>query len=290
MKFSELLRQIIAFFALVRVQNILVLSLAFVLTAKYIFAPEASFLQLLTNPNFIFLLLASMISISSGYIINSFYDRKKDMINRPGKTLIEQQLDLNKRLYLYFFFNFTAVFLAWFISYRATIFFSVYIFLIWFYSHKVHNKTFIGNLFFAGLSIFPFFAIFLYFKRIDWFIFWHAIFLFLVLLLKDFVKSFVNLKGDVVTGNQTIPVKYGEQKAKYLIIFTSILLIAPMYILTQHQRIGNMKYYFAGFALLYFLGLFVFVKSHRAKTYAYFYTLIKVLLVAGVFSIALVNN
>jgi len=284
------MRQIISFFALVRVQNILILTIAFVLTAKYIFVPEISFVQLLTQRSFIFLLLASTISISSGYIINSFYDRKKDMINRPGKVLIEQQLDLKKQLYLYFFFNFSAVILAGFISYRAAVFFSAFIFLIWFYSHKIHAKTLVGNLYFAALSIFPFFAIFLYFKKMDWFIFWHAVFLFLILLIKDLVKNFVNIKGDLVENNMTLPIKYGEFKAKLMILFVSLLAMIPVYILTKDTGIGDMKYYFYIFILLYFSGFIFFYRSKTTQNYRYFYTLIKFLLVVGVFSVVLVQK
>jgi len=101
--YRHFIKQIISLFALVRVQNVLLLSIAFLLTAKYIFAPEESFKQLLRNINFDILLVSTALSIASGYIINSFYDYQKDLINRPGKTLLEQQLALNKRLYFYFF-------------------------------------------------------------------------------------------------------------------------------------------------------------------------------------------
>ncbi len=287
---AHFLRQIFSLFALVRVQNVLLLSVAFILTAKYIFVPDESFSQLLSNINFDILLLASAISIASGYIINSFYDYQKDMINRPDKTLIEHQLSLKKRLYLYFFLNFTAVILAGFISWRAALFFSVYIFLIWFYSHKIQRYAFVGNMFYAVLSIFPFFAIFLYFKKFDSFIFLHAIFLFLLLLLKDMIKTFINIKGDLAQNHQTLPVKYGEQKAKLILLFFSFLLLVPIWFLNRHETLGMMRYYFIAFVLLYFTGLVYFIIRQDLKTYKQFYLLIKILLVLGVFCIGLVNQ
>ena len=283
-------KQIFSLFALVRVQNILLLSIAFVLTAKYIFVPEKSFWDLLTNIKFDFLLLASAVSIASGYIINSFYDYNKDLINRPEITMIEHRLNQKKRLYLYFFLNFLAVLFASFISWRAALFFSVYIFLIWFYSHKIQHYAFWGNILYAVLSIFPFFGVFLYFKKFDAFIFWHAVFLFLLLLNKNIVKNFVNLKGDLAQAHQTLPVKFGDQKAKLILLISALLQLIPVYILAKHALLGNMKYYFWVFILLYYPGLFIFYHTRKISQYKHFYNLLKFLLVLGVFSIVLVKK
>ncbi len=287
---SHLVRQIFSLFALVRVQNVLLLSIAFILTAKYIFAPDESFKQLLSNINFDILLISTTLCIASGYIINSFYDYQKDLINRPQKTLIEQEVDLKKRLYLYFFLNFAAVFLAGLISWRAALFFSVYIFFIWLYSHKIQHFALLGNLTATLLSILPFFVIFLYFKKFNHFIFAHAVFLFLLLLIKDIIKNFINLKGDLAQGHQTLPVKYGENKAKALLLLISLLLMATMWHLNNFAVLGDMKYYFYIFSILYFSGLIIFLKSENIKIYKYFYGLIKILLVLGVFSIILVKK
>ncbi len=286
----QILKKIISLFALVRVQNILLLSIAFILTSKYIFVPHQSFYSLITDPYFDILLIASSLCIASGYIINGFYDLKKDMINRPEKTILEQQLNQRKKLYLYFFLNFSAVGLAFFISYRAATFFSVYIFLIWLYSHKIHSFPFWSNITAAILSIFPFFAIFLFYKKFDLFIFWHAVFLFLILFLKELVKNFINIKGDLIQNYQTLPVKYGETKAKILVTAISLLLIIPVMMLWQYPVLHNMKYYFLTFLLIYYPALLIFYRKKDLKTYRYFYLLLKLLIALGVFSIALVNN
>ena len=286
----QILKKLISLFALVRVQNIILLSIAFVLTSKYIFVPQQSFYSLITNPYFDVLLISSSLCIASGYIINSFYDLKKDMINRPEKTILEQQLDQQKKIYLYFLLNFTAVGLAFFISYRAAIFFSLYIFLIWFYSHKIHSYPFWSNFLAAILSIFPFFAIFLFYKKFDLFIFWHAVFLFLILLLKELAKNFINIKGDLVQNYQTLPVKYGEQKAKKLIVFLSLLLLLPVIMLWKYEILGNMKYYFLIFSLIFYPALAFFYHKTDLKTYRYFYLLLKSLIALGVFSIILVKR
>ena len=285
-----IIKQVLGFFALVRVQNIVLLLIAFILTAKYIFVPEQTYFELLFSKNFVLLLLASVLSIASGYIINSFYDYKKDLVNRPKKTLLEQELAQRQRIYLYFIFNFLAVGLAGIISYRAAAFFSVYIFLIWFYSHKIRVKLIISNLWIATLSIFPFFGIFLYFKHFSAFIFWHAVFLFLLLLIKDLVKDTINIKGDFVSGNKSIPIVYGKKTSHRIVLAISLLLLIPMYLLLHFAIIGDMKYYFYLFIVAYYAGLLVYLTTKSTKQYFRFYILLKILLTIGVFSVMLVKK
>ena len=279
--------QFFSFFALVRVQNILLLIIAFILTGKYFFARERSLVSLLGDHKFLALLLATILSIAAGYIINAFYDVKKDLINRPQKTLLEQQLPQQKRLYLYFFLNFLAVATAFMISWRAALLFSIYIFFIWFYSHKIQQLPLVNNLWLTVLSIFPFFGIFLYFKTFNGFIFWHAVFLFMILLIKNLLKDFIKLKGDLVEGKPTMPIVLGEQKAKKIILIISVLTFIPVIRLLQYDYIGTMKYYFYGSILLYVIGFYFFYFKNRYDKW--FYILVKTLLALGVFAIILVH-
>jgi len=287
--FAYFIKQSISFFALVRVQNVVMLSLAFILTAKYFFVPHITFKDLLTDIHFVFLLLATTLSITSGYIINSFYDFKKDLINRPEKTIIEQELAVNKKLYLYFLFNFLAVIIAGFISWRAALFFSSYIFLIWLYSHKIVHYALVSNIMSSILSIFPFFGIFLYFKKFVPFIFVLAVFLFLLLFVKDLLKDFITIKGDFAQGNKSLPIVLGEKKAKKILLWVSLLLLPVIYYLCVFDQLFLMKYYFVLFIIVYYTGLVLFIKKPSFKVY-YFYNLIKLLIVLGIFSISLYNQ
>src|SRR5690606_31561941 len=101
------------------------------------------------------------------------------------------------KLYVYFGLNFFVVGLAMLVSWRVAVFYSVYIFLIWFYSHKLKKYPIIGNVTAALLAIFPFFGILLYYAKLDRFqsyeaeqlaiVFAHATFLFLLLMIREMV-------------------------------------------------------------------------------------------------------
>ncbi len=288
-KINKIIDILISYFSLVRVQNVLLLTIAFFLTARYIFRPDETWKELLYNPHFLLLILSTNIAVSAGYLINSFYDYKEDLINRPQKTLLEENLQQKERLYLYFTFNGIAVLLAAIISWRAALFISFYIFLMWIYSHKIKAYAVVGNIMSATLYIFPFFGLFLFFKKFNSFIFWHAVFLWLILLIKDIIKSLMNLKGEMATDKKTLPVKYGEKITYRILFILSLTILFPIFVLFRYEILGQMKWYFFLFIGTYYPALFYTYFSKNKKSISFFYLLIKILLLIGVFSLILIG-
>ena len=182
-----LLVKIASLFSVIRGYNIPIIVLAQYLSAVFILAPDKRALAVILDFNLFILVLASSLTIASGYIINSFYDTKKDLINRPNKSQLDRLVSQSTKLQVYFGINFFVATIASFVSFRAVLFFSVYIFLIWFYSHKIKKKPFLGNLMAAFLAVLPFFGILLYYKNFIEVIFFHAAFLFLLLLIKEYI-------------------------------------------------------------------------------------------------------
>lgn len=72
----------------------------------------------------------------------------------------------------------------------------------------------------------------------------HAVFLFLLLLIREMIKDLENLKGDLVTDYRTIPVLYGEKISKQIITALTILTIVPVYVLVNIHDVGYMDIYF----------------------------------------------
>jgi 4-hydroxybenzoate polyprenyltransferase len=278
----------ISLFSTIRVYNILVLIVAQYLASIFILSNERPFVVLF-DTNLLILVLASSLSIASGYIINNFYDSQKDLINRPKKTLLDRMVSQKTKLSVYFGVNFFVIVLSSFISWKAILFFSCYIFTIWFYSHKIKKYTFLGNLYASVLAVVPFFAILLYYKNFNEIIFVHAFLVYLLILTRELMKDLVNISGDLTQGYQTVPVAYGEKKAKKLITFFSILTVSPMFILVHFSNIGLLHFYFyAAFAGL-LLMLVILWNTEQRKQYLVVYNLLKVLILVGVLSIVLIN-
>lgn len=285
------LMKILSLFSVVRGYNIPVIVLAQYLSSIFILARKERALDIILDWRLFIIVFVTTLTIASGYIINNFYDAQKDLINRPNKSMLDRLVSQKTKLKVYFGLNFLATALAYIVSWRAAFFFATYIFLIWFYSHKLKKYPIIGNLTAALLAVLPFFGILLYFKNFYHVIFAHAVFLFLLILIREMIKDLENIKGDVVVNYQTIPVRFGEKISKQIITVLTIATILPVFILVEKYDVdlGYMDIYFyvALIILMYFIRLLW--KSETQRQYIQLHNILKSLIVAGVFCIVLID-
>jgi 4-hydroxybenzoate polyprenyltransferase len=284
-----LLTKIFSFFSVVRGYNVFVIALAQYLSAIYILAPERRALDIILDWRLFILVIASTFAIAAGYIINNFYDAKKDIINRPKKSYLDRLVSQKTQLQVYFTLNFFSALLGFIISWRAALFFSVYIFIIWFYSHKLKKIIFIGNITASLLAVLPFFGILMYFKNFYHVIFAHAIFLFLIILIREMIKDLENIEGDLSNNYQTIPVNFGEHFAKKIISLLLVFTIVPVYFLINVFDVGYMDIYFYVSYILLLIFILKLWKSEGKVDYIKLHFLLKIILLAGVICIVLIK-
>ena len=286
---KDVLLKFFSMFSVVRGYNILIVVIAQYLASIYIMARDKPLSEVVFDLNLFFLVLASAATIAGGYIINSFYDSEKDLINKPNKTMLDSLVSQNTKLTFYFILNFMAAFMASYVSFRAVVFFSLYIFGIWFYSHKLKKLPIIGNLTSAILTITPFFAIFLYYKNFEIVIFVHAIFLFLIISMRELTKDLENIKGDLALDYKTIPVVYGVKASKVMLTIIVVLTLIPAYFLTNDFPIGKMNYFF--YLSIFLLVLFIMLlwKSSSKSQFLLLHNILKLIILAGVFCIPLID-
>jgi len=286
---KQVMLKLFSMFVVVRGFNLALIVFAQYITAIFIMAPNQSLSEILFDRPLFALILATVGAIASGYIINNFYDTEKDVINRPHQSILEQYVSQNTKLILYFIINFIVVIIASYVSFRSVLFFSVYIFAIWFYSHKIKKRPIIGNLISAILTITPFFAIFLYYKNYSGLIFVFGFYLFLVLSMRELVKDLENLKGDLTLNYKTIPVVYGEKIAKIMVVILVTINILVTWYLVSTYDLGKMDYFFyVSISLLSVVVAFLFSAQHQQQ-YMRIHILLKLLVLLGVFSIILLN-
>ena len=286
---KHILLKFFSMFSVVRGYNILIVVIAQYLTSIYILAYDKSLKSVVLDLNLLMLVLASAATIAGGYIINNFYDSEKDRINRPIKSKLDRLVSQNTKLSFYFVLNFSAVIMASYVSFNAVIFFSAYIFGIWFYSHKLKKLPFIGNLTSAVLTILPFFAIFLYYKNYETVIFVHAFFLFLMISMRELIKDLENMKGDLLMDYNTIPVVYGEKASKIMLTILIFMTSIPVYLLLTKFDVGHMYLFFYLSVILLFVFLLLLWKSSTKTHYLILHNILKFIIVAGVFCIVLIN-
>jgi len=283
------LLKLLSLFSIVRGYNILVIILAQYLASIFILAKKIPLSQVLLDPKLFVIVLASSGVIAGGYIINNFYDREKDLINRPQKTMLDRLVSQRTKLTGYFLLNFLSVVCASYVSFRAVIFFSLYIFVIWLYSHKFKKFPFLGNIIASILAITPFFAIFIYYKNFEEVVFVHAIFLFLILVSREMVKDLGNLRGDLAQNYKTIPIVYGELISKRILTVLFICTCFPIFLLLTQYDIGYMYLYFYGCILLLCISTIFLWVSKKESHYIWLHNILKAIIVLGVFSIIFID-
>lgn len=284
-----LLLKLLSLFSVVRGYNVLMIILAQYLASIYILSPDLPLREVVFDLNLLCIVVASALVIASGYIINNFYDAEKDLINKPTKSMLDRLVSQRFKLTTYFLLNLIAVFVASYVSFKAVLFFSAYIFGIWYYSHKLKKVPFIGNVVSATLAITPFFAVFVYYKNFETVIFFHALFLFLLILSREMIKDLENISGDMAQNYRTIPIIYGATVSKICIGILVLLTLIPSLLLMVKFDVGYMNYYFAISVVLLILFLLLLLRSATKKDYVWLHNILKLIIIVGVFSILLID-
>jgi 4-hydroxybenzoate polyprenyltransferase len=279
----------ISLLSLVRGQNLLVLVIAQLLSAAFIFSSTTSPRETLLDINLWLMVSATLLSVAAGYIINAFFDQEKDLINRPQKTLLETNISERSKLIGYIFLNGTAVLVASTVSQRSAVFFCAYIVCMAFYSAFLKRYLFIGNIGSALLTVLPFFAITVYFKNFSVEMFTLASYLLLLISIKELVKDLCNIKGDLSNNYKTIPTVYGENRTKRLISLLVVFCFGVFFLLYFFFSLQSMVYYFLtslGF-LLFFTRLLW--RSSKTKQLMLLLFGIKALIVLGIICLPLLK-
>ena len=185
-----------------------------------------------------FLTISTILVAAAGYLINDYYDKEIDIINK-----IHKQTPLNKQVLLtgYIILNITALVLSYTFALSNYIFwiFPSSIFLLWLYSYWLKGLPFIGNLTVALLSAtvpLVYLSIqeigigcltHIYSSSVDLIIIFSFLALFST-LARELIKDIEDMKGDKAQGLKTIPILWGIQSAKFWIIF---FLLCTLFIL-----------------------------------------------------------
>lgn len=219
--------KIIALLSTVRWKNILVTILAQYLAFLFAFNTKTELWSSIIEINVHLIIVSTAFILAGGYIINNFYDLEKDLINRPYRTRFQNLISDGFKLKFYLVLNLLGLLIAFIASWRIFVFFLVYGFLLWFYSHKLSKIVFVRELTACFLTVLAFFSLALYFKMITASFLIYGASLFFALFARELYKDIIWLKGDVVNGYQSIASIKGIQFSKSLfqiILMSSILI------------------------------------------------------------------
>ena len=228
------------------------------------------------------IIFCSVLSIAAGGIINRFYDNEKDRVSRPFRTRLQSFLKEKYFLYSYITLNVVTLVISAIFSPRILVFFLVYQFLIWFYSHKLSKILFVNNLTFVSLSLYPFFGMLVYYQHFSYKIFLMAIFLFLLMLTIDLIKDVLTKNVDKVFGYNTIANVFGKKTSYHiiaLVIFLNIL-VSSVIVYSYHQ-LNIFSWYFV-ISIFFFLLLIFPILTYQKNKMFWVINLFRVWVFVGV--------
>ena len=228
------------------------------------------------------IIFCSVLSIAAGGIINRFYDNEKDRVSRPFRTRLQSFLKEKYFLYSYITLNVVTLVISAILSPRILVFFLVYQFLIWFYSHKLSKILIVNNLTFVSLSLYPFFGMLVYYQHFSYKIFLMAIFLFLLMLTIDLIKDVLTKNVDKVFGYNTIANVFGKKTSYHiiaLVIFLNIL-VSSVIVYSYHQ-LNIFSWYFV-ISIFFFLLLIFPILTYQKNKMFWVINLFRVWVFVGV--------
>ena len=241
----------------------------------------------LISLKFFILLVATAMTAGAGYIINDYYDRKIDLINRPEGVIVGISFRPRRALATHFFLNLLAVGLGVYISNLIALLIFIFAFSLWFYSNYLRRLVLVGNVLVALMHAGIMVLITIYFEETNNLIWIYTLFAFLIVLIKEVVKDLSGVKGYANFGVETIPVKWGIRGAKMTIYIFSILAIGALtFFLMSGVNLAALYYFICLFPLF---GWFLY-KCNIADTqseYRYLYKVINWIMLSGVISIFL---
>lgn len=297
---------LIAFFKLVRAENLLIIVLTLYAVQYNVIERNSE------NPGtgvgaglFALLVLSTVLIAAAGYIINDYFDVKTDLINHPETVVIDKVIKRRWAMVLHIIFSSAGLLLGIGIalkchSLRLILFQLISIILLWFYSTDFKKQLLIGNivvsLLTASIPIMPWIYHFYYIRHA-----YHtdgvshdalvisvifSAFAFLTSFAREIIKDMEDYKGDVQTGCRTMPIEWGMITSKvftfFLVIITIGLLGFVEVKLLQYHNI-NMLVYVAVLLILPLAVLeWLVIRAGTSKNFKMASLLLKFIMLFGI--------
>jgi 4-hydroxybenzoate polyprenyltransferase len=246
------------FFQLVRYQNLAIIVFTLLFVKYFLISPS---LVKFTH-EWTLLIFSTVLIAAGGYIINDFYDRKIDEINKPDKVLIGKVFTPNFALYLYAGFNIMAIILGFFTSIYVGLIQIFCVLSLYLYAFYLKKIALVGNVLVAFLSALVVLIVNVLYLQHFLLVYIFGIFAFFISLIRELIKDIEDIAGDRVGECRTFPILYGILNTKRLIyciiaIFIATLFAVPYFIFSGQNQVGSL--------VIVILLLFLIYKLYKAR-------------------------
>jgi 4-hydroxybenzoate polyprenyltransferase len=304
---------------LVRLPNILIIILTqfllrYGVLRTFLFAGNSAMMSGL--PDFLLLVLATILIAAGGYIINDYFDVRIDEVNKPEKRIIGRVISSRNAMILYIILTTGAIVSGAFVAFHirslnfGLLFPSIAV-LLWLYSARYKRSFLWGNLIVAFLSALVIIIIWLFeflnlrlnpenfsalltnFKAVNQFIIAYGLFAFLTSLFREIIKDVEDLPGDKESSSRSLPLTVGIRNTKYIIAFLIVLTITLLiYWQVVVYRLDLTAVFWYLLLVVQFPFLYLLYKLAKAidkEDYHYLSNVSKMIMLAGILSMQLIT-
>lgn len=259
------------------------------------------------DSSFLLLVLATVCLTAGGYVINDYFDRRTDMVNRPETVVVGRNIKRRTAMALHTVLNIVGILLGIYVSWTVNLLkFSMIYFIIsgvlWFYSTTYKRQFLIGNIIVAALTalvpllvaIYELAAINIAYSNdifrdnISFNIIWawvggFSFFAFITTLIREIVKDIEDLEGDNAYGRNTLPIVLGIFTTKIILFGLSLIcLFALAYAYFQFLNDTLSFWYFIVFLVIPFVYFLIRVaKAKQKDDYRFCSLFIKIIMLFG---------
>lgn len=304
-----------AFLKLVRLPNLVMIAITqalFYLTlVNPIYFNNPDFFNSFKTRHFWLLMASSLLIAAAGNIINDYFDRNIDEINRPQKKIIDKLIKRRWAIVMHILFSLLAIGTGFYIDSQTPVFwlgFSnlICVLLLFAYSISLKKKLLVGNVLISLLTAWVILVCFLCYYRslncptcdqFEWeaqlrrFIrisFLYAGFAFVISLVREVVKDMEDVEGDKKYGCHTIPIAWGIKAAKVFVAVWLVVLIGMIGVVQIY--VWHLGWYWSvlySIVLLIVPLIWILHKLRKAnvpKDYHALSTAVKLVMLAGLLS------
>ena len=298
------------FLKLIRYKNLLML-VFMQLIFRYGFLKLQNIPLGLSNFNYCLLILSTVLIAAPGYVVNDIFDQDTDSYNKPKDLIVGRKITEATAYNIYAGLNIAGVLLGFYISYlighyNFSTLFVLIAALFYMYATSLKQIAVVGNLVVAlllGVSVliigvYDLFPVMMVGNRVAGSLFSvlldYAIFAFMINFIREIVKDLEDIKGDDANGIRTLAVILGVKKTNYLV---AVLTLIPIAFLAQYifkYLVSNNLFVSVFYALAFIIApLFYFiikiVTAQEQKEFGQLSLLLKLVLLAGIVSIVVLN-
>jgi len=301
----------IHYFRLIRLPNLVVIALTLYLMRICIIGPLVEIIHFelqMSNLNFFLLVFSTILIAAAGYIINDYFDTKLDRDNKPEKIVVGRVIKRRVAMVMHICFNSLGILIGVYLAYKVqrlelALINPICAAALWYYSTSFKHKLLVGNVVIAllaglvplivGLYELPLLNIKYHQElaemgaTLNLIVAWvsaYAIFAFLTTLIREIIKDMEDIEGDRNFGSVTLPIKLGMDKAKWIVLsLSAIVLVLLGYV--QFNFMYDLKTAIYFFLLIHLPLLMQCYKTVTGKHRSDFHTassLMKVIMIAGV--------